>query len=87
MWFLTVFSLITSRREISRLFIPRAASRSTSISRSVSRRALRLGRSTRDRDLNSSISLTAMLGLISDWPSATRRMAPATSLTPECFNR
>ncbi len=66
---------------ISRLFMPVATSFSTSSSRSVSRGA---GTSRRSSvrwiiDLNSVSSLEAMEGLIWDWPSATARMAVATS--------
>src|SRR5579875_3190351 len=78
-WFLTVLSEMNSSFAMSRLFIPRATRRSTSISRSVS-----LGAGTRcgcsvssflARAANSVSSLPAIDGLISDWPPCTARTA------------
>ena len=87
-WFFTVFSLMYSCRAISRLFMPFATSRSTSSSRSVRRSPPgTCSRSGRDICLNSSISLTAIDGLISDWPSATTRTAWATSSIEESLSR
>src|SRR4026207_1489714 len=76
-WFLTVFSLMNSCLAISRLFMPLATRRSTSSSRSVRRRPGTAERSGRDICLNSSMSLTAIDGLISDCPSATTPTALA----------
>ena len=67
--------------------MPLATSRSTSSSRSVSRGVGTCSRSVRDISLNSSISLTAIDGLISDWPSATTRTAWATSSIEESLSR
>ena len=86
-WFLTVFSEITSCLAISRLFMPVATSRSTSSSRSVRRRPGTWLFSGRDICLNSSISLTAIDGLIRDCPSETTRTAWATSSMEESLRR
>ena len=86
-WFFTVFSEMNRSLAISRLFMPLATRRSTSSSRSVSRRPGTCSRSGRDICLNSSISLTAIDGLISDWPSATTRIAWATSSIEESLRR
>ncbi len=86
-WFLTVFSVMNSCLAISRLLRPFATSRSTSSSRSVSRSVGTGSRSGRDICLNSSISLTAIDGLIRDCPSATTRTAWATSSIEESLSR
>src|SRR4051812_15677591 len=86
-WFFTVFSLMNSRLAISRLFSPWATSLSTSSSRSVSRGVGTCCRSERDICLNSSRSLIAIDGLIRDWPSATTRIAWATSSIEESLRR
>src|SRR3954453_10241243 len=62
--------------------MPVATSRRTSSSRSVSRRPGTCSCTARPICLNSSISLTAIDGLISDWPSATTRTARATTSIP-----
>ena len=67
--------------------MPVATWRSTSSSRSVSRRPGTLLFSGRDICLNSSISFTAIDGLISDCPSATTRTAWATSSIEESLSR
>jgi uncharacterized protein len=91
-WFFTVFSEMNSSLAMSRLFMPRATSLSTSISRSVS-----LGGATcctcssSESRLasvaNSVSSLPAIEGLISDWPPCTARTASATSSSGMSFSR
>ncbi len=82
-WFFTVFSEMNSSLAMSRLFMPRATSLRTSISRSVSLGAATCGaRSSEESRLasvaNSLSSLPAIDGLISDWPPWTARTASAT---------
>ena len=87
-WFLTVFSLMSRSRAISRLLSPRATRLSTSSSRSVSLRRHRLWLAARARDvLNSSSSFAAIEGLISDCPLATRRIACDTSSMEASFSK
>ena len=83
-WFFTVISEMNSSLAISRLFMPRATSLRTSISRSVSlgaaTGAVRSSAESRlARVANSVSSLPAIDGLISDWPPCTARTASATS--------
>jgi uncharacterized protein len=72
-WFFTVFSEMNSSFAMSRLFMPRATSLSTSISRSVSFGAAtcwtRSSSASRLASVANSVSsLPAIDGLISDWP-------------------
>src|SRR5680860_219912 len=87
-WFLTVFSEMNSSCAMSRFAIPRATSRSTSISRPVSRGGGGAWGDSprRDSDANSVSSAPAIDGLISDCPPNTARMpsaicSPGTSLS------
>ena len=91
-WFFTVFSEMNSSLAMSRLFMPRATSLRTSISRSVSLGAgTCCGRSSsesrRASVANSVSSLPAMDGLMSDWPPCTARTASATSSSGMSLSR
>src|SRR5262249_46608473 len=90
-WFFTVFSEMNSSLAMSRLFIPRATSLSTCISRSVSRGAgtswARSSSSRRARAANSVRSLRAMDGLIRDWPPCAARTVSATSSSGMSLSR
>ena len=91
-WFFTVFSEMNSSLAMSRLFMPRATSLSTSISRSVSLGGATCCASSSSVSrlasvANSVSSLPAIEGLIRDWPPCTARTASATSSSGMSFSR
>ena len=85
-WFLTVFSLMKSRGHIAVVHAlgDQPEHLELALGQPRGHHLLAVGRAI---SLNSSISLTAIDGLISDWPSATTRTACATSSIEESLSR